>query len=67
MATSSLAGCAGAAKPLRLIALTGYGRETDRTQTRAAGFDHHMVKPIDIAGLDTALRSLSARPDDALA
>jgi PAS domain S-box-containing protein len=47
------------AKPLCLIALTGYGRDSDRTQTRAAGFDHHMVKPIDIAGLDAALRSLS--------
>ncbi|HSR96118.1 MAG TPA: ATP-binding protein [Kofleriaceae bacterium] len=47
------------AKPLWLIALTGYGRDSDRTQTRDAGFDHHMVKPIDIAGLDAAIRSLS--------
>jgi PAS domain S-box-containing protein len=46
-------------KPLRLIALTGYGRDTDRLQTRAAGFDSHMVKPIDIAGLDAAIRSLA--------
>jgi signal transduction histidine kinase len=47
------------AKPLALIALTGYGRDSDRTQTRDAGFDCHMVKPIDIAGLDAAIRSLS--------
>jgi signal transduction histidine kinase len=47
------------AKPLALIALTGYGRDSDRTQTRDAGFDYHMVKPIDIAGLDAAIRSLS--------
>ena len=30
-----------------LIAITGYGQESDRAQTHAAGFDHHLVKPID--------------------
>ena len=30
-----------------LIAVTGYGQDTDRARTRAAGFDHHLVKPID--------------------
>lgn len=30
-----------------LIALTGYGLEQDREQTRAAGFDYHLVKPVD--------------------
>ncbi len=30
----------------RLIALTGYGRETDRRRTREAGFDLHLVKPV---------------------
>ena len=30
-----------------LIAVTGYGQESDRLQTRAAGFDHHLVKPVD--------------------
>lgn len=30
-----------------LIALTGYGLAEDREQTSAAGFDHHLVKPID--------------------
>jgi CheY-like chemotaxis protein len=46
-------------KRLLLIALTGYGRDTDRIQTREAGFDSHMVKPIDIARLDVAIRSLA--------
>jgi PAS domain S-box-containing protein len=46
-------------KPLRLIALTGYGRDTDRIQTREAGFDSHMVKPIDLARLDATIRSLA--------
>ncbi|HET6960280.1 MAG TPA: ATP-binding protein [Vicinamibacterales bacterium] len=43
---------------IRLIALTGYGLESDRRRTREAGFDEHFVKPIDIDTLDLALRSL---------
>jgi CheY-like chemotaxis protein len=31
---------------LRLIALTGYGRSSDRTHAIAAGFDVHLVKPV---------------------
>jgi CheY-like chemotaxis protein len=31
----------------RLIALTGYGQESDRLRSRAAGFDAHLVKPVD--------------------
>ena len=30
-----------------LIALTGYGRESDRRRTREAGFDLHLVKPVE--------------------
>ncbi|WP_426104154.1 hybrid sensor histidine kinase/response regulator [Massilia sp. TSP1-1-2] len=30
-----------------LIAVTGYGQESDRQRAFAAGFDHHMVKPVD--------------------
>jgi PAS domain S-box-containing protein len=32
--------------PLRLVALTGYGREEDRRRSAEAGFDHHLVKPV---------------------
>jgi two-component system, OmpR family, response regulator len=31
----------------RLIAVTGYGTEADRDRARAAGFEHHLVKPYD--------------------
>jgi CheY-like chemotaxis protein len=31
----------------RLVALTGWGQETDRERTRQAGFDAHLVKPAD--------------------
>jgi PAS domain S-box-containing protein len=39
----------------RLIALTGYGRESDVKQGRAVGFDLHLVKPVDIPVLVTAI------------
>jgi signal transduction histidine kinase/CheY-like chemotaxis protein len=32
---------------LQIIALTGYGREEDRSRSREAGFNDHLVKPID--------------------
>jgi two-component system CheB/CheR fusion protein len=31
----------------RMIALTGYGQSEDRARSIAAGFDHHLVKPVD--------------------
>lgn len=34
-------------KDLLLIALTGYGSETDRRRSREAGFDDHLVKPVE--------------------
>jgi CheY-like chemotaxis protein len=30
---------------VRLVALTGWGAEDDRARSRAAGFDHHLLKP----------------------
>ncbi|CAN7530184.1 ATP-binding protein [Massilia sp. LjRoot122] len=35
-----------------LVAVTGYGQEQDRRNSAAAGFDHHLVKPVDMASLD---------------
>jgi two-component system CheB/CheR fusion protein len=32
---------------IRIIALTGWGQESDRERTRAAGIDQHLVKPVD--------------------
>ncbi|WP_250470182.1 PAS domain-containing protein [Caballeronia sp. GAFFF2] len=40
----------GSAKPV-LIAVTGYGQAEDHLRTQAAGFDHHLVKPIDVQRL----------------
>jgi PAS domain S-box-containing protein len=36
---------------LFLVALTGWGQEKDRQRTREAGFDSHLVKPVDSAAL----------------
>jgi CheY-like chemotaxis protein len=35
----------------RLVAVTGYGREEDRERARAAGFEAHLVKPVDFDAL----------------
>lgn len=50
-------------KALLLIALTGFGREEDRAQTRAAGFDHHLLKPLDFAALERVLAERFAATD----
>jgi PAS domain S-box-containing protein len=39
-----------------IIAASGYGQEADRHRTEAAGFDHHLVKPIDFDALRSLLR-----------
>ncbi len=41
-----------------LIAVTGYGQPEDRQKSRAAGIDHHLLKPVD----PCVLRSLLSRP-----
>jgi CheY-like chemotaxis protein len=38
-----------------LVAITGYGRASDVKQTQSAGFDHHLVKPVDYDKLQAVL------------
>jgi signal transduction histidine kinase/CheY-like chemotaxis protein len=40
---------------LKLVALSGYGQENDKTRSREAGFAAHLVKPINIADLQVSL------------
>jgi CheY-like chemotaxis protein len=40
---------------VHLVAMTGYGQASDRDATRAAGFDAHLVKPVDLATLERAI------------
>ena len=44
-----------------IIAVTGYGQEEDRQRTRAAGFDGHWVKPVDLPLLPSLLLELMAQ------
>lgn len=47
-----------AGRDVLLIALTGWGQEDDRRRTAEAGFDHHLLKPADMASLKTLITSL---------
>jgi two-component system, sensor histidine kinase len=46
------------AQRICLVALTGYGQPEDRRRAQEAGFDHHIVKPVDPAVLDAVLRDI---------
>jgi CheY-like chemotaxis protein len=46
-----------------LVAITGYGQESDRQLAMEAGFDHHLVKPVDF---DKVQRLLATTPVDNL-
>ena len=51
-----------------LVALTGYGREEDREHALAAGFDRHLVKPVEPDTLERLVADLpaaTARPASA--
>ena len=41
----------GAVPQTQLVALSGYGQESDRAKSRSAGFARHLVKPVDIRRL----------------
>jgi CheY-like chemotaxis protein len=43
-----------------LVAVTGYGMPDDRRRTADAGFDEHLVKPVDLAALRALLGRVSA-------
>ena len=42
-------------RQLRIVAVTGWGQEADRLRSREAGFDLHLVKPVDATDLAQAL------------
>src|SRR5262245_45408434 len=44
-----------ATRDLYLVAMTGYGQEEDRRRSREAGFDCHLVKPVDPEDLQQLL------------
>jgi CheY-like chemotaxis protein len=49
-------------KPMpSMIALTGYGQPEDRARALAAGFDHHLTKPVDVEALLRLIATQGAR------
>jgi CheY-like chemotaxis protein len=47
-----------------LVALTGWGQEQDVARSREAGFDRHLVKPVDVPALVEILANAGAQPRD---
>jgi chemotaxis response regulator CheB len=41
-----------------IIALTGYGRDEDRQKTKEAGFNDHLIKPVDLSRLERTMNRL---------
>ncbi len=50
-------------KDVLFIALTGWGQEEDRQRTREAGFDHHLLKPVNVGALEVLLTEAQGRQD----
>jgi CheY-like chemotaxis protein len=48
-------------KTALLIALTGYGADSDRQQALDAGFDHHLVKPVSFTAIEAVMAEFFAR------
>jgi CheY-like chemotaxis protein len=44
-----------------LVAFTGYGQDDDRRRVREAGFDHHLLKPLEAESLEKIIDSVPAR------
>jgi CheY-like chemotaxis protein len=44
-----------------LAALTGWGQQADRRRSAEAGFDHHLVKPVEPGALEALIASLTGR------
>jgi PAS domain S-box-containing protein len=51
-----------ALRSLRMLAVTGYGQAKDRAKAEAAGFDAHLVKPVDLQTLEAELARVMAQP-----
>ena len=48
-------------KTMVLVAITGWGQEADKLRAREAGFDNHLVKPVEPEALFALLRTASGR------
>jgi CheY-like chemotaxis protein len=46
---------------IQIVALTGYGQADDHARSAAAGFDHHLTKPVDVSRLVELLGTAQPR------
>jgi CheY-like chemotaxis protein len=49
-------------RDIRVIAVTGWGQESDRARTAAVGCDGHLVKPVDLEELTGLLAEFGGCP-----
>jgi CheY-like chemotaxis protein len=49
-------------RAVRIVALTGYGQASARARSREAGFDAHLVKPVEVDELDRLIQELAPAP-----
>jgi PAS domain S-box-containing protein len=47
-------------RPIKAVAITGFGTDEDVRRSKEAGFDFHLVKPVDLHDLQTVLEHLAA-------
>ncbi len=52
---------------VRLVAVTGYGLDADRARSREAGFEAHLVKPVDLSLIESTVRHVLGIPGSAAA
>ena len=48
-------------RQILLVAVTGYGHDEDRRKSLEAGFNHHLVKPLDLGQLESILAPTTSR------
>ena len=51
-------------KPIYAIAMSGFGMTSDRMRSKAAGFRHHLVKPMDLEQIESILCDAAAEWDE---
>ena len=49
---------------VHLIALSGYGQAADRARSERAGFDRHLVKPVEMRRLLETIAEVTREPSD---
>ena len=52
---------------IQLVAVTGYGQESDKRRSKAAGFHHHIVKPVDLDALGPLIAGIRRKSSDTVA